>query len=395
MGSTSAFRHQPAKSLISGKPASRRFAWRSEPVLCAVRRNRFHNAKLGRDIDVPFNATPVVIEGVGVIVAGDDGFVRCLSADLSRQFWERRLSASVYASLIADVQRGCVIVCDTAGLVCAIDLRGALVWSADLKHPVFATPCIDDSSDTLTIAAFGDRAFALSLDTGETLYESQLPAPWYAGSGSRAAERNPYASPAHAGAQGAVFCSGSHVVALDAAGQERWRVDVRAEIKSSPIVVDGEVIVADVSGRCRFIDLKTGRVLQTLTLGAKVTASGAYAQGVVALGDVTGRVWGLDTGLRAVRWTSAFGAPAEYGSITLTPLGDFAATAHSGNCVCLDAKDGSFLWESSQVLGLPEQGTRMDTTPVIDRAGRLYAASYDGSLFQFCFAESGGPDERG
>lgn len=392
MDSVSTFRHEPMKSLIGRKAINQSYLWRSEPAVTRLRRFRYDNKKLGRQIDVPISASPAVIEDVGVVVASDDGFVRFLSCDLSRIFWERRLSASIYASLVVDAVTGRVIVCDTSGLVCAFDLHGKLVWSQNLHHPIFATPAVNLAYDNLTIAAFGNMVFGLSLCAGEIKYQVGLPPPWYLEIGSSAASRNPYASPAATPTGETVCCSGSNVLMFSPSGREVWRASLDADIKSSPVVLPAETqaVVTDVSGRCHFLSLQSGETLATVSLGAKVVASGASSNRILALGGTTGRVWGLDCGTRRIAWTSEFGAPSEYGSITLTPLGDFVATTAAGNCVCLAADDGRFLWETSQVMGLPDQGTRMEITPVIDRAGRMYGAGYDGSLFQFSFRRRDG-----
>jgi outer membrane protein assembly factor BamB len=387
MDTVSTFRHEPMKSLIGKTAVNQPFLWRSEPVVTRLRRFHYDNKKLGRQIDVPISASPAVIEDVGVVVASDDGFVRFLSSDLSKVFWERRLSASIYASLVVDAVDGRVIVCDTSGLVCALDLSGKLVWSQNLRHPIFATPAVNLAFDTLTIAAFGNMAFGLSLCAGEIRYQVSLPPPWYIKVDSAIAHRNPYASPAATPTGETVYCSGSNVLMFSSSGQEVWRASLDTDIKSSPVVLPAEsqVVVTGVSGQCHFLSLQSGETLATLPLGAKVVASGACSNGILALGATTGRVWGIDCGTRRIVWTSEFGAPGEYGSITLTPLGDFVAATATGNCVCLAADDGRFLWETSQVTGLPDQGTRIEITPIIDRTGRMYGAGYDGSLFQFSF----------
>jgi outer membrane protein assembly factor BamB len=390
MSSVSTFRHEPVKSILGNAACEGSFLWRSEPAVTRLKRFRFE--KLGAQIDVPISATPAVVDDVGVVVASDDGFVRFLSCDLSRVYWERRLSASIYASLVVDPDARRVIVCDTSGLICAFDLHGKLVWSQNLGHPVFATPAINTGCDSLTIAAFGNMAFGLSLASGSIRYQAKLPPPWYAEVDSPVARRNPYASPAATPAGESVLCSGSNVVMLSLSGREIWRVSLDADIKSSPVVLpaQNQAVVTDVSGRCRFISLRSGETDAIVPLGAKVIASGACSNGIVALGTITGRVYGLDCGSGRIEWTSDFGAPNEYGSITTTPAGDFVATAATGNCVCLAASEGLFLWETSQVMGLPDQGTTMNITPVVDRAGRMYGAGYDGSLFQFSFRRRGG-----
>jgi hypothetical protein len=67
------------------------------------------------------------------------------------------------------------------------------------------------------------------------------------------------------------------------------------------------------------------------------------------------------------------------------PNGDFIAVNGRGNIVCLGRDTGTFQWESSQVLGLPDHEPSMDITPVAAPDGNLYCASYDGDVYRFFF----------
>ncbi len=79
------------------------------------------------------------------------------------------------------------------------------------------------------------------------------------------------------------------------------------------------------------------------------------------------------------------GGPRDHTSVTILPDGGFAAITNAGNVVCLDPADGSFRWESSQILGLPDHEPPMHITPVASVDGRMYCASYEGDLYQFTF----------
>ncbi len=383
-----AFRHDPVRQVIAqgGQAAC---DWRKQPAVVGFHRFRRFAHALKRDVDVPVSATPAVIEGVGVVIATDDGHLRMFACDLSRVFWERRLSNSIYASLVVDAEARRVIACDTSGLICAFDLRGRLVWSFKADGAIRATPALDHASGVLVAAVFGHRIVGLRLDNGARLFDVDAPKPWHAEIGGLASDRNPYASPVMTAGGSSVFCSGEQVVLVDAAGSVLWRHSRPAEISASPVIDDTGrmLLVADRSGAAALIDLADGRVDAERRLGDAVTASGAASGGVFALGVRSGAVWGLDQHTLGVVWQDGFGAPFDHTSFTVTPTGDFASTAACGDIVCRDARSGEFLWRSSQILGLPDQDVRLDVTPVFAPGGDMYAAAYDGSIYRFSFPD--------
>jgi outer membrane protein assembly factor BamB len=166
-----------------------------------------------------------------------------------------------------------------------------------------------------------------------------------------------------------------------------WRTDLPAEIKASPVVADdqGLVAIATVAGVCHLLDLTDGKLQTSIPLRDKVTASGALQQGLLVLGLATGRVVCIDLSRGEITWEATHGGPRSYTSFTLNPSGDFIATSKDGNIICRNAMTGKFLWESTQVMGLPDHEPSMDITPVASSTGRMYCASYNGDLYEFSF----------
>jgi outer membrane protein assembly factor BamB len=383
------YRHDPRKSvLFPGSRDPQGIDWNAEPVVVAHRRMIYSNKTLGRDIAVPVSATPAIVGGVGAVVASDDGFVRFFGRGLSTMFWERRVSASVYASIVVDHAREHVIVCATTGVVTAFDLHGAKMWAANLEHPVCATPAVDEARDLLVVATFRHRVAALALGTGEMIFNVAVPEPWDAGLGGVASYRDPYSSPVCCGDDGSVVAAAGDVLLRIAAdGSILWKATLDGAVKSSPCLISqtGEVAACTVAGTCWFVDVAAGDVRGRIETGAKIVASPAVSGPVMAIGLITDRAVGVDVIARRVIWTSSLGGPREYTSWTTLPDGSFAATTGRGNVLCLAAPDGAFRWETSQVLGLPNHKPRMDITPIAGPDGVLYCASYAGDLYEFCF----------
>lgn len=395
-GHPGAFRHDPAKNVLAtgGGTGSQ---WTREPALCGYRHLTYFNQARKERIAVPVSSTPVAVAGVGPIVASDDGYIRFFDPALTRQYWEHRLNSPVYASLVLDTCRKRFIVAATSGLVTCFDLRGRPGWTLRLDTPVFATPTVLPGSDAVVFAAFNSRCFGVDLDSGQLRFSQDVPRPWSARFAGSAAHRDPYASPVATAEGNVVLCCGETVLCLTAAGQELWRCDAGHSLKSSPVALEltGEIAFCAVDGSCRFLDGATGTVTSEVFLGAKVTASPAVSGDVLAVGTVLGTALGLDVRSHAIRWRSTGGGPRDYTSFTVTPAGDFAATTAAGNVVCLRRDDGRFLWETSQVLGLPDHEPAMNITPVISPDGSMYCASYSGFLYRFLFEPIQPTDQAG
>jgi outer membrane protein assembly factor BamB len=380
------FRHDPQKNtLVEG--GERDADWTSEPAVCAHRRLTYHNRVLGRDIRVPVSATPVAIAGAGVVVASDDGFIRFHDPSLSTVRWERRVRSSIYASLMVDRERRRVIVAATNGTVVAAALDGTVAWTTDTGVPLYATPTRLSHSDVLVLPSFGSRVVALDLASGSRVFDRPVPRPWAAVHGGLAAHRDPYASPAATDHDTVVVAYAEHVLALAADGSLLWQHEIGRAVKASPVVVDatGDVVVCSLDGRVTFLTVRDGAVRGELHLGAQVTASPALSGSTVAVGTHRGDITGINVHRREVEWFSPQGAPRDHTSVTILPDGGFAATTNAGNIVCLDPAYGSFRWESSQILGLPDHEPPMHITPVASVDGRMYCASYEGDLYQFTF----------
>lgn len=378
-----AFRHQPTKSVLEAQEnTSRDCDWRFEPALSSHKAFTYYNRTKENEIAVPLSATPAIIEGVGVIVASDDGYVRLLDETLRKVYWERRLNSSIYASLVVDHDRRTVVVCSTTGLVCCLNLKGRLIWSREVGHPIFATPAPHGPTDSLVIAAFNQKCICLALSDGAERYQADLPPPWYVNAGL-VGHRNPYASPVVDGSGRAFLCSGEIVTSLDAEGALRWQSNVGGEIKASPILDEEQeqLVVQSVDGTVSFMKCADGELISSFKVGAKLIASGAIHESVIAIGTATGDMIGIDKYTRKPLWVAAAQGPRDYTSITVTPNGNFLTTSERGNLVCVDAT-GQFVWESSQVTGQPNHEPRIDITPAISRR-HLYAASYTGNLYRF------------
>jgi outer membrane protein assembly factor BamB len=379
-----AFRHDPVRSVLP-RAGPWRPDWETEPAVVGHRRLTYRNERLGRTIQVPVSSTPAVVPGFGCVVASDDGFVRLYSQRLENVVWERRVPASVYASVVVDPSRQHLLVTTTTGLVSCFTFTGAPVWQTRLGSPVCATPTLAPDGSAVVVACFEHLVRGLNLEDGRPVFETQVPAPWHRDVGGVASSRDPYATPAAVG-DGVVVAAGESALLVRPDGEVVWETPLGASVRASPVSIaaTGEVLVVTTAGRALFLDAADGSRRGRVDLGAKVTASPALSGGTVVVGLVTGESVGLSVE-HEVRWRTALGAPRDHTSWSVLPNGAFMATVDRGNVLCLRPEDGGFVWETSQVLGEPDHDPRMDISPVAGPDGALYCASYAGSLYEFAF----------
>lgn len=378
-------RHSPERNVLTGRGARASVRWHSEPAVLGHRRLTTTHLVDGSTVPVPVSASVAVVRGVGAVVASDDGYVRLWDPSFSRSYWKRRVDRSVYAGLVVDHEHERVLVASTSGLVCCLTLRGELSWAHPLDREVFATPVIDPRARIVHVATFDSECVALDLDSGTVRARVDVPRPWSAPSGL-ASSRDVYASPVVTPGSVAIVAAGEHVIAWTEHDGVLWSVDLDAGIKASPtLVLDGTaVVVCAVDGSCVLLDVADGSERRRVRLDGRLVASPVVSGPTVAVGVQEGSTYGLDTATLALAWTSAR-APRSYSSYSVLPNGDFIMLERCGDIVALGRDDGTFRWQSSQVLGLPDHEPAMDVTPVTSDDGWMYGASYAGDLYAFGF----------
>lgn len=382
------FRHHPGRYALTARGSQfTDIDWRAEPAVIG-HRQLIHCKASGEEIPVPVCSTPVVIGSAGIIVAGYDGVVRFLSSTLTKEYWNVRMRASVYAPMVVDPVGPAVILGCTDGCIARLSLKGVLEWSVPLGElPIYAAPLILAQARLLVVSTFHGRCFGLDLDNGTVRFQLALPRPWHTSKGGLAAWRDPYASPAATAKDMFVQCCAESALLIDAQGIVHWERGMGAPIRASPAFVPGtdEVLVVASNGECRFIHGRSGEVRWGLALGARAVASPAVSGLVAAIGTTTGDLVGVHVERRLVLWRKAGYAPRDHSSVAVLPSGDFVVTTERGNAAAVGASDGAFLWETDQRLGLDRHDPKMDLTPLASTDGNLYCASYSGNVYCFAF----------
>lgn len=388
--SAPSFRHDPRKSelpIAAVDATDRQVRWSSEPAISAYRHFEHLPAGSGVVVPVPVSATPVALPGLGVFVATFDGSLRLLDESLTKTYWSLKLGAPVYSTPVVDRDRNRIIVASTEGRVVCLDLKGRSCWTADLDLAVYATPTIDCETDLVVFSCFEGFVIGLSVTSGEERFRVSLPRPWHSARSGAAAHRDPYASPVTTVGGDVIVACAEHLVCLSSDGLERWVRGLSASVRSSPAYEAALDVVAatSVDGKCHMVDAKTGRVRDTLSLGGKVTASGAISGGILAICTQDNDAFGINLADRNLVWERSGAGARDHTSISVLPNGDFVVTNQRGNVVSLGRIDGERRWESSQILGLAGHRGAIDSTPSVGSDGHMYCGSYAGWLYHFIF----------
>lgn len=169
-----------------------------------------------------------------------------------------------------------------------------------------------------------------------------------------------------------------------------WQFQASAPIASSPAVVGETAFLVSNDGAVNALDLKTGAVRWTVSLGATAgSASPLVVDGSLVIGDQTGVVHALDPQTGIKRWATATdgpidGAAAAVGNLVLT-------ATEAGTAYALDAQTGAVTWKTTLPAGVTRSVTASADTVFVGAEGILVALRLsDGTnLWQSTVATAG------
>jgi outer membrane protein assembly factor BamB len=79
-------------------------------------------------------------------------------------------------------------------------------------------------------------------------------------------------------------------------GEEIWAFSARGKVDSSPVVVDGKVVVGSDDGRLYAVKLADGSEVWSYEIGQPIDSSPAIAGGRVVIGSEDGNVYCFGAG---------------------------------------------------------------------------------------------------
>jgi outer membrane protein assembly factor BamB len=229
----------------------------------------------------------------------------------------------------------------------------------------------------LFLSTFDGRFYALDAGTGRAVWR------WNS-------NRCGWASPAIAGAlviqtfigrRCALDVPGAdgEVVAFDRrSGAIRWRRTI-GPTESSPLVANGLVYVGDWSGRVTALDVGDGATRWTFTTGGAVKSSPSLAGGRIFIGSYDGRVYALDARTGRLDWrASAQPRLGGHGSFYSTPSAAYDRVyigSTDGKVYSFGAETGRLRWSHST-------GSYVYASPAVWRQ-LVLVGSYDHVFYAF------------
>src|SRR5438046_398797 len=166
-------------------------------------------------------------------------------------------------------------------------------------------------------------------------------------------------------------------------GQVAWTFTTRGPFESGPTVQGGVVYAACADGTLSALTAKTGNLLWQYDAKEELATQPVVAGGKVLVAAQSDVVLAVDEKTGKWLWQYRRDTPSGFtirGASRPTVQGGVAYVGFSdGELVALHVDDGSVKWQRS--LSKAGQYVDVDTTPIADGAGRVYAASYKDGLF--------------
>ncbi len=273
----------------------------------------------------------------------------------------------------------------------AVHVFGGLAWSFRTGGPVRSSPVL--SGGLLFVGSDDGYLYALDRQSGALAWRFDAGA---AVTSSPAVAHGLVLFQSHGGTL--------HAVDL-ATGLLRWQVRTGPDAPlewgyesgdiyvSSPVVVEGTVVVGGGDGRVYAVDLRDGRVRWRFTTGGRVRSSPAVAGGTVFVGSMDGSLYALDLRSGRLRWRYDTEGRTlrsrEYGfdrkTIQSSPAvaeGVVYVGSRDGHLYAVDAGSGRLRWRFDHRVSW------VNTSPAV-ADGIVYAGSSDARFVQGVDAGTG------
>jgi len=175
----------------------------------------------------------------------------------------------------------------------------------------------------------------------------------------------------------------ARAVSMDV-GRVEWSFTTRGPFIASALIHEAVVYVPGGDGTLYALEADSGQLLWSYDMGEPLVATPAFALGKILAPTEDDAVVAVEarTGKLAWRYRRE-GSPGYtvHGAASPRIDGQLAYIGFSdGALVALNVADGSVKWE--RALSTPgKQFLDVDTTPVLDAAGRLFAASYKDGIY--------------
>ena len=224
---------------------------------------------------------------------------------------------------------------------------------------------------TLYVVNKNGELFAINADRGKKRFELDI--------GSLSA-----ASPAFG--EQLIFASSlepGSVTAIDKFGKVHWTRDLPGRTESSPVVVDGKVIVGCECGTLYAFDAATGKTEWETDLGGAIKAAPAVDEGVAFVGDYGGQLSAVRIDDGSIKWQTgttggSFGRSGRIYATAAVAFGRLYVGSLDGRMYSFEKETGELAWSKSTggyVYAAAVAADTEETRPTI------YFGSYDGTFY--------------
>ncbi len=220
--------------------------------------------------------------GENVLIGSHDSTLYCLGPD-GKKLWDVKTDGPVNGSPSVIGDTTFVAGCDS--ILHVLDAKtGKELFAVDLGGQAAATAAI--AGDRAFVGTMANTVVSVDLKKKEKAWTFEAPR-----------RQQPFYS--SAATSSGIVIAGSRdkkVYGLDAkTGEEKWSRETKGQVDASPVIVGERVYIGCLSddGNFYVLDLKTGKVLQELTLDSAVTGSVAVGPDCLLVGTDKGTLYCL------------------------------------------------------------------------------------------------------
>jgi len=168
-------------------------------------------------------------------------------------------------------------------------------------------------------------------------------------------------------------------------GHIEWAVKTGARINAGAAVQDGIVYVGGGDGKLYALRSLTGEKVWTYDAGEELMTQPTVTDSLVLVTSQSETVFAVDRKTGEWKWQYRRDAPSGFslrGAAQPTVWGDEVLTGFAdGSLVSLGLSDGVARWERNLSPSGGDQFLDVDTKPVVDEQGHVYAASYKDGIY--------------
>lgn len=326
---------------------------------------------------------PLVIDGKMYVGSANKHFY-CLDAASGKILWKTKLTDWIRAKPVL-TSKG-LLVAGVDGMLSCISTSGSLKWTKRIStHPIYAdlvaagdSILVNDSNLWLRrISAAGDVLWKRSLlnafenEQGERIFTDIFSGGTYYQSKPTASKGKLYfGNPA-----GFLYCVDAET------GKENWKFEMGGAISVGPAIADGKVFAGQQGGERFFycLDADSGELVWKQTVpGGWVWGSAAVDDGRVYVPTVSGYAVCLDAETGHIIWMypTAKSVPAEPAiDGDLVYFGSWSRSLYA-----FDKKTGEIVWK--------ENGIGLDSGTLIAYEGKIYLPHHS-NVFMYFDAKNG------